>query len=287
MIIKHKETIKEFFTKLIVIVIGGLLGSIAFNALVIPYGLLSGGISGIALIITYLFPKIPLYFIIILLNIPIFIWGFKELDRKLIFYSVIGMATFAFALPITQPYIQTPDVDIFLAAIFSGILVGVSSGTIIKFGGSSGGTDVISLILKKNKNFSIGTVSFSFNAIIIGFSIFFFPLKVALYTLVSVWVTGQTVNLLLEGLTKNKAVTIITGKKEEVSFYIMNDLNRGATVINALGGFSKQEKTVINCVINNYEFARLRNEIGNIDPDAFMYVSDAVAVAGGGFNRGN
>lgn len=287
MIIKHKETIKEFFTKLLIIIIGGLLGSIAFNALIIPYGLLSGGVSGLALIITYLFPSVPLYFIILILNIPIFIWGFRELDKKLIFYSLIGMSTFAFALPITRPYIVVPDVDVFLAAIFSGILVGMSSGIIIKFGGSSGGTDVLSLILKKNKNYSIGTVSFIFNAVVISLSIFFFPLKVALYTLISVWVIGQTVNFILEGLTKNKAVTIITSKREAISFYIMNDLNRGATVLNALGGFSRQEKTVINCVLNNYEFARLRNEIKNIDPDAFMYVSDAVAVAGGGFNRGS
>lgn len=286
MIKKHKGTIKEFFTKFIVIVAGGLLGSIAFNALIVPYGLLSGGISGIALIITYLFPKIPLYFIIILLNIPIFMWGFKELDKKLIFYSVLGLASFTFALPITAPYIKIPEVDIFLAAIFSGILVGISSGIIIKFGGSSGGTDIASLILKKKKNFSIGTVAFMFNAVIISFSIFFFPLKIALYTLIGVWVTGRTVDFILEGLVKNKAVTIITCKKEAISFYIMNELNRGATIINATGGFSKQDKTVISCVINNYEFARLRNEINTIDPDAFMYVSDAVAVAGGGFNRG-
>jgi len=286
MVIKHKETIKDFFIKLIIIIIGGILGGVAFNALIIPYGLLSGGVSGIALIITYLSSKIPLYLVIILLNIPIFIWGFRELDKKLIFYSLIGMATFSFALPVTAPYIEVPEVDIFLAAIFSGLLVGASSGIIIKFGGSSGGSDIISLILKKKKDFSVGSVAFALNAVTILISLFFFPIKIALYTLVGMWVTGKTVDFILDGLTKNKAVTIITSRRDEVSFYIMNELNRGSTIFNAYGGFSKQDKTVITCVINNYEFARLRNEIGNIDPDAFMYVSDAVAVAGRGFNRG-
>lgn len=286
MVIKHKETIKEFFIKLLIIFIGGILGGIAFNALILPYGLLSGGVTGIALIITYLSSKIPLYLIIILLNIPIFIWGYKELDKKLIFYSLIGMGTFSFALPLTEPFIPVPEVDIFLAAIFSGLLVGVSSGIIIKAGGSSGGSEIISLILKKKKNFSIGSVSFALNALTIFLSFFFFPLKIALYTLVSMWVTGKTVDFILEGLTKNKAVTIITSRSDDVSFYILNELNRGSTIFDAYGGFSRQEKKVITCVINNFEFARLRNEISNIDPDAFMYVSEAVAVAGRGFNRG-
>ncbi len=286
MVIKHKATIKEFFIKFFIIIIGGLLGGIAFNALVIPYGLLSGGVSGIALIITYLSPKIPLFLLIIILNIPLFIWGYRELDKKLIFYSFIGMSTFSAALPLTEPYIKTPDLDIFLAAIFSGILIGVSSGIIIKFGGSSGGSEIASLILKKKYNYSIGSVAFAFNAATIALSLFFFPLKIALYTLISMWVTGKTVDFILDGLTRNKAVTIITSKKDDISFYIMNELNRGTTIYNAFGGFSKQDKTVISCVINNYEFAKLRNEIGNIDPDAFMYVSDAVAVAGRGFNKG-
>jgi uncharacterized membrane-anchored protein YitT (DUF2179 family) len=286
MVIKHKQTIKEFFTKLTIMFFGGALGGIAFNAFILPYEILSGGISGLALIITYLTPFMPLYLIIIALNIPLFIWGFFELDKKLIFYSLIGMITYSLAIPLTQPFIPVPDVDIFLAVIFSGLLIGISSGTIIKFGGSSGGTEIISLILKKKFNLSVGTVSFTFNSCLIMIALLFFPTKIALYTLISMWVTSQTADFILEGLTKNKAVTIITTKRTEVSFYIMTELNRGATIYNACGGFSGQEKTVITCVINNFEFAKLRNEIPHIDPDAFMYVSDTVSVAGGGFNKG-
>ena len=286
MVIKHKETIKEFFTKLIIIFFGGALGGIAFNAFILPYEILSGGISGLALIITYITPFMPLYLIIIALNIPLFIWGYFELDKKLIFYSLIGMITYSLAIPLTEPFIPVPDVDIFLAVIFSGLLIGISSGTIIKFGGSSGGTEIISLILKKRLNLSVGTVSFTFNACLIIIALLFFPVKIALYTLISMWVTSQTADFILEGLTKNKAVTIITTKRNEVSFYIMTELNRGATIYNACGGFSGQDKTVITCVINNFEFAKLRNEIPHIDPGAFMYVSDTVSVAGGGFNKG-
>ena len=282
---KHKATIKEFFFKLFILIVGGVISSIAFNALIVPYGLLTGGVSGFALIINYL-AGIPLYLTIIVLNIPLFIWGYRELDRKLVFYSLLGMLTFTVALPLTKPYIAAPEIDIFLASIFSGLLVGFGCGMIIKFGGSSGGSDIVSLILKKKKNFSVGTVAFAFNASTLALSLILFPIKIALYTLISIWVTGKTVDFILDGLTKNKAVTIVTGKCDEISFYIMNQLNRGTTIYKATGGFSKQDKYVINCVINNYEFARLRNEITNIDPDAFMYVSDAVAVAGRGFNRG-
>lgn len=285
MVIKHKETIKEFFTKLLVLAFGGALGGVAFNAFILPYGILSGGVSGLALIITYMIPVMPLYLVIIALNIPLFIWGFFELDKKLIFYSMIGMLTYSFAIPLTEPFIPPLDVDIFLAVIFSGLILGISSGTIIKFGGSSGGTEIISLILKKKYNLSVGTVSFSFNACLIMLALLFFPIKIALYTLISMWISGQTADFILEGLTKNKAVTIITTKRDDVSFFIMTELNRGATIYNASGGFSGQEKTVITCVINNFEFAKLRNEINKIDPDAFMYVSDTVSVAGGGFNK--
>ena len=286
MIARHKEKIKDFFFKLFIIFTGGLIGGVAFNALILPYNLLSGGVSGIALVINYLL-EIPLVVSIVVLNIPLFIWGYRVLDKSLMFYSLIGMATFAAALPLTRPYISAPDIDIFLASVFSGLLIGLGAGIIIKFGGSSGGSDIVSLILKKTKNYSVGSVAFAFNASTLALSVLFFPLKIALYTLISMWVTGKTVDFILDGLTRNKAVTIVTGDCEKVASYIMKELNRGTTIYKAYGGFSRQDKHVINCVINNYEFARLRNEIGNLDPDAFMYVSDAVAVAGRGFNRGS
>lgn len=279
-----KLNFREFLFKSFIILIGGLSVSISYSALVIPYNLLSGGVGGFALILGYLV-DLPVYLGIFALNIPLFIWGFIELDKKLIFYSILGTLTLVVSLPLIQPYIIVPELDLFLASIFSGVLTGFGTGIIIKYGGSTGGTDIASLVLKKNRNISIGTTSFSVNATIILLSVIFFPLKISLYTLISMWVAASIVDFILDGLSKNKSITIITSNCAEFEAYIMKELKRGVTIHSGYGGYSHSEKKIINCVINNYEFARLKTKAPQIDPEVFMYVTDAIEVTGKGFKR--
>lgn len=281
---KAKKRGIKLIKKLIVIGIGSVLIAIAFNALIIPYGLLSGGVSGIALIINYL-TGFPLYIGIFLLNIPIFIWGAKELDRKLMILSLVGTVVMIIAIPLTKPYIPVPQVDLFLASIFSGIVSGIGGGIIFRNGASGGGTDIISMIIKKKANISIGAFSFYLNIFVLAASLFFFDLKIALYTLVSMWVSGKVTDFVVEGLDHKKSIMIISEKNAEIAELIMKELKRGVTYFQGEGAFTGSNKMIINTVVNDIENAKIREIICEVDPKAFMYITEAIEVSGKGFTR--
>lgn len=272
----------DMLKRLLAIIIGGILIAVAYNALLIPHKLLSGGIGGIALAGQYLF-HIPVYFGIFILNIPIFLWGLKELDKPFMFYSLVGTLAFIFALPLTAPYIPKPDIDIFLASVFSGLINGLGVGIILKFGASTGGLDILSVIMRKKTNVAIGSFSFYFNLIVLALMLMFFKLEIILYTFISMWVSGKSIDFIMEGMIKKKSVIIISEKNDEIGDWIMNELHRGVTLLKGEGGFTGDNKLVLNTVLNNFEYAKLKQTINSIDPKAFMYITETSEVEGRGF----
>jgi uncharacterized membrane-anchored protein YitT (DUF2179 family) len=283
---KFQKQGKVMAKKLLGIIVGAILMAISYNALVIPYKLLSGGISGLSLIGKYSF-GIPMNIGILILNIPVFLWGLKELDRSFMAYSVVGTLVLVVALPITEPFIQVPQLDLILASIFSGIVGGIGCGIMLKVGASSGGTDVISMIMKKKANIPVGSFSFYFNVIVLGLSLFFFDLKIALYTFISMWVSGRMVDYVLEGLNRKKSVTIISDKNDIIASRIMEELHRGVTYLVGEGGFTGEKKLVISSIVNNFENAKIKEILAEVDPKAFMFITDAVEVSGKGFTMKN
>lgn len=281
-LIKIRRKLLPFLEKVLTIAIGSFLLAASYNMLVVPYGLLSGGLSGIALIGNYLL-NIPLPIGILILNIPVFILGLRELDIPFMLYSLLGTLALAAALPLTEPYLPVPELDIFLAAIFSGVVGGFGSGIILRSGTSGGGADIIAIIAKKKRNISVGACSFYFNLVVILMSLYFFELKIALYTIISMWVSGWVVDQVLKGLSSYKSVTIISDENEEIAELIMVQLHRGVTLLDGHGGYTKESKMVISCVVNNYEIPRLKAIILDLDPHAFMFISDTAEVSGRGF----
>lgn len=277
----NKSLMQELL-KILTILTGAIIVAITYNALVIPNGLLSGGVSGLALIAHYLW-HVPVYLGILLLNIPLFLLGLKVLDWRFLFYSLVGTGAIIAALPLTRPLIPAPQLDLFLAAVFSGVLGGLGGGIILKTGASGGGTDIISIIAKKKWNISVGAFSFYCNVIIILISLFLFDLKIALYTIVSMWVGGKVTDSVIEGLSRNKSVTIISEASGTIAARIMAELGRGITFLEGQGGFSGDSKRVINCVVNHYEIPRLKEIVLEADPKAFMFITETVEVSGKGF----
>jgi len=268
--------------KLAGIVIGASLIAVAFNAFVIPYGLLSGGVSGLALMGGYLY-EFPVYLGIFMLNIPIFLWGLKELDWRLVLYSAVGTAVVIALLPLSAPYIPKPDLDLFLASVFSGIVGGFGSGVIFKLGASTGGTDIAAIIMKKKKNISVGATNFYCNIAVLALSLFFFDLKIALYTFISMWVGSRVTDSVIEGLNRNKTVTIISDRSQEIAERIMKEIDRGATFIDGQGAYTRESKRLINCVVGHYEIAKLKEIVLEVDRDAFIFITETVEVMGKGF----
>ena len=280
--VKLRRRIFRLIKKFASILFGSFLMAIAFNAFVIPYGLLSGGISGIALIGEYTL-GIPLNISFAIMNLPVFILGIYYLNRRFIFFSLAGLFIFVFALPISKTFTPVPEVDLFLATIFSGIVGGVGCGIILKAGASTGGTDVLGMILKKKKNISIGAFSFVFNIFVICASLFLFDLKIALYTIISMWVYGKMTDMVIDGFNRNKSVMIISERSSEIADRIMEEMNRGITFLEGEGGYSGKDKKVINCVVNHYEIAKLKEICLDEDPIVFMIINETVEVHGKGF----
>jgi len=280
--VKILKVIWTFIKKIVPITVGSVLVAVAYNVLVVPYGLLSGGLSGIALIGKYLL-NIPLPLGILILNIPVFIFGLRELDVKFILYSLIGTLIMTAALPLTEPYVPIPKLDIFLAAIFSGVVGGIGGGIILRCGASAGGADIIGMIVKKKWNISLGACFFYFNVVVILISLMFFELKIALYTIVSMWVSGRVTDKVIQGLSSYKSVMIISDENTRIAEHIMEELGRGVTFLEGQGGYTGESKMVINCVVNNIEIPRLKDIVLRIDPRAFMFISDTAEVSGKGF----
>lgn len=288
MLAKTERFSLKMLKRLLGISIGSILIAISYNTLITPNGLLSGGIGGIALALHYL-KGFPIYTTILILNIPIFIWAYKILDKEFLFYSLIGTLVFVFALPVIKPLLNTvipvPQLDLFLASIFSGIVSGIGIGITLKFGASTGGNDVISVILKKKANISIGKFSFIFNLLVLVTSLYFFELKIILYTFVSMWVSSYVTDFVLSGLDRKKSIMIISQKNDIIAERIMNEVHRGVTFLQGEGGYTHNTKLVLNTVANNFENAKIKEIVDEIDPRAFVYITEAVEVEGKGFTR--
>lgn len=279
------QGLRSFIINLLLILAGTLLVALSLNTIYIPHGLLTGGITGLALILFYLF-KIPVFLSIILINIPVFWWGAKEINRSFLFYSLVGTMALSAQLPATQGYIPVPEMDLILAAIYGGAISGAGFGLVFRGQGSTGGTDIVAVILRKKKNLSIGEVGFYSNLLVIAISLVFFPLNTGLYTIISMFVTGKIIDVVITGLNTSKSVIIISNQSSLIGEKIIHEMHRGVTYFAGSGAYTHKEKTIVNCVVHRFELARLKRIVTEVDPDAFMYISDASEVLGKGFSKG-
>lgn len=278
------EAARSAAVNILTVVAGAFLIAVSLNTLLIPYGLLSGGVTGLALILFYLF-KIPVFLSILLLNIPIFWWGAREINREFLLYSLTGTLALTALLPATHGLVLIPKIDLILVAIFGGALSGTGLGLVFRGHGSTGGTDIIAVILRKKKNLGIGEVGFYSNLLIIAISLMFFSLNTGLYTIISMFVAGKMTDVVITGLNTNKSVIVVSSKSLQIGNRIINEMHRGVTYFAGIGAFTREEKAVVNCVANRFEVARLKSIVAETDPNAFMYISDASEVLGKGFTR--
>lgn len=278
------EAARSVAVNLLTVSAGALLMAVSLNTLLIPYGLLSGGVTGLALILFYLL-KVPVFLSILLLNVPIFWWGVREINRKFLFYSLTGTLALTALLPATHGLVLIPQIDLILVAIFGGALSGTGLGLVFRGHGSTGGTDIIAIILRKKKSLGIGEVGFYSNLLIIAISLMFFPLNTGLYTIISMFVAGKMTDVVITGLNTSKSVIVVSSKSFQIGNRIMNEMHRGVTYFAGIGAFTREEKAVVNCVANRFEVARLKSIVTETDPNAFVYISDASEVLGKGFTR--
>ena len=274
---------KEILRKLFYITVGNFLCSIAINLFFVTNGLVSGGVGGLGIMIQYL-TNIPTGISVFILNLPIFLAGYKMLDKKFLVYAFISTFIFSSILTATKgigSYLVVDD--IFLASVFGAIFNGLGMGLMFKNGTCQGGFDVIAAILKKKYNINIGTGLMAFNTIIISFSSLLFGYKPAMYTLVALYIAYQILDKVQTGFNVQKNIIIVSDKSDELASAIMKELHRGVTFLNGKGGYTQDDKKIIYCILSSREIAKLKEILEDTDPSAFFTINDVVEVKGSGF----
>ncbi|HSI68146.1 MAG TPA: YitT family protein [Planococcus sp. (in: firmicutes)] len=270
---------------IVFIVFGSALYSFGFVHFNIQNELGEGGFAGITLIFYFLWNWDPALMNLVL-NIPLFIIGWRILGKKVFYYSVIGTVAVSVFLKLFLIYeVQIPlRDDLFLAALFAGVFVGAGLGIIFRFGGTTGGVDIIARLTQKYIGWSMGKTMFLFDAAVIMLSwMTFLDYRSMMYTLVAVFVGARVIDFVQEGAYSGRGALIISESQEEIASRIAIEMDRGITILRGYGHFSKQEREVLYCVVARNEIVRLKNIINSVDPHAFVSLMEVHDVMGEGF----
>jgi len=261
-------------------IIGSFIVATSYLIFIEPNNLLAGGVWGICAIIQLFLPQIPFGVYLIIFNIPLFIWAYKELSLHFTLYTIFVMLLESALLILFEGHLPYYTNDPLLACIFGGVLVGLGGGLIVSHHGSGGGLDIVGIILKKKSDISVGTVALIGNIIVITLAAFFFGFERGMYTMVSLYVTAYVFNKMLEGWNRKRNVMIVTEKGKEVSDRLLSNLGRGVTVIKGQGAYSHHEKEILFCVVNRFELPILKEIIRVADPESFVWINETYEVMG-------
>ncbi|MEA4811771.1 MAG: YitT family protein [Anaerolineaceae bacterium] len=287
--------IRQFFSQLdfswktirdyIMILVGAFIQALSLRLFLVPSQLVSGGLSGAGQILHYLY-RWPIGLVVFIGNIPLFILGWRYLGGpRFATRTILAIVAFsAFTDLLLYQTGQNPVTpDPFLNTLYGGIVMGVGLGIVYRGRGTSGGTDILGRILNRQLGMSISMAYLLTEAVVIFAAGIFFDWEKALYGLLMIFVSGVAADRTLEGSNVVRSVMIITDKLEAISQALMDELERGTTIINAQGGYSKKERPILFCVVTSSELMQLKTIVQDIDPEAFMVVGSSNEALGEGF----
>jgi uncharacterized membrane-anchored protein YitT (DUF2179 family) len=259
--------------------LGSFLAAVGLEIFLVPNRIIDGGIIGISILLSHI-TRLPLSFFVVVLNLPFLYIGYKHIGKTFALSTLFSVLSLAGWLIFFHPMPKMTD-DLFLAAVFGGIIVGLGVGLIIRYGGSLDGTEVIAIILDKRTGFSVGEIVMFFNLFILASAGFAFSWDKAMYSLVAYFVAFKIIDVTIEGLDESKGVIIISDNPDEIADALLARLGRGVTVLYGAGGFLGKRKKVLYSVITRLEIAKLKIIIYEKDKDAFVTIHEVHEVFGG------
>ena len=274
---------KKNITRIIYFLFGLFIFSFGFSFFLSPNNLVFGGVSGLSIIFKELFGFDTSLFVLIV-SVFLLLISFLVLGKEKTMGSVLGSLLLPLFLEITNimsTYIILEEIELILSAVFGGLLAGIGIGLVYKAGFTTGGTDIINQIMHKYLKIGLGKAMFIVDILIVTSSIFVFGLNNFAYALVVLYIMTVMTDRVILGVGKKKAFYIVTDNTTEVKKFIINNLGHNVTIFDAVGGFSKDNKKVILCVIPTREYYLLKEGISKIDKEAFFVVCDAYEVFGG------
>jgi len=280
---------KDFFNKselknYLIIMVGITILAIGINVYYSPQHLVTGGISGLAIILDYVF-SIPLWLTNVIVNIPLFIVGIKIKGMDFAKKSIFGAAYVSVALWYTS-FIPPVQSDLLISSVFGGLFIGTGVGLVLRSSASTGGTDLLAIIIKHYlKKVPINQIMMCIDGMIILVGLFVFGVEKAMYALISIFIVSKVVNTLVEGVNYSKEVHIISEKSNEIAQELMRHLNRGITSIKGKGVYTGKSKDILYIVCSTEELIELQRIVKEVDKEAFIIINDVREVVGRGFTQ--
>lgn len=268
---------------LFLITSGSFLLAFGIKAIIIPQGMITGGFSGLGILLFYYTDSLSTGLWFLVLNIPVFILGWKFISKRFLYYSLFGMVVLTLALEMIHFEIHLSDP--WLAALAGGILVGSGAGIVFRSLGSSGGNDIISIFLNQKFGIRIGTYNFAFNFVLFFFSFGTMETEIILYSMAASYISSQMIEYCITMFNQRKMIFIISDKNNEIGHEITHKLRRGATYLKGKGAYTGKDKDVLLTVANTFQIKRVEEIVFSIDPNAFMITENTFNVLGQGFSQ--
>jgi len=282
---EHKKSKGDLIRRLIAVPIGAFIVAVGLEIFLIPNHVIDGGITGISIMLSVTL-GLPIGIFLILLNIPFFLLGYKQIGKTFALTSLLGIALMSLFTQLLVP-VRPLTTDPILATVFGGLLVGIGVGLVVRNGGSTDGTEILAILVNKGTPFSVGELVMFINVFILSAAGFVFSWDRAMYSLMAYFIAYKTIDITIEGLEQSKAIWIISEHHEEIGDALNSRLGRGVTYLNGEGAYSGDQKRVIFTVITRLEEAKLKSIVNDIDPGAFLAVGDIHDVKGGNFKKRN
>ncbi|MFI8712038.1 YitT family protein [Brevibacillus brevis] len=266
------------------LVLGSLVLATSFNLFLNPNQIASGGVSGLSTILHNLFGFSPAV-VQWAMNIPLFLLGFKFLDRQYSMKAAVGSIVLPLCVMLTS-HLQPLTTNLLLASIYGGIGVGLGIGIVFRGRGSTGGFSIATQILHKYSGISLGACVAVFDGLVILFAGIVFDPEKALYALIALFVTSKTIDIVQMGWNTSKVAYIISNETDTLRETILYDLDRGVTLLDGAGGYTGDARKVLMAVVSQSEVSKLKIMVRSVDPDAFIILCPAQEVLGEGFRAG-
>lgn len=273
----------KFLLRLILVVIGALIFAVGLELFLVPNQVMDGGIVGISIMASHIF-GVPSGVFIFILNIPFLYLGYKQIGRTFAITTAVGITVLSIAtiyLHNFEPFTN----DVLLATVFGGIILGVGVGLVIRFSGSLDGTEILAILFTKKLPFSVGEIIMFINLLIFSAAGFVFTWEQAMYSVIAYYIAAKVIDIVVEGLDESKSIHIISDHADVIGQAIMDRLGRGVTFLNGQGAYTGDDKKVIFTVVTRIEESKLKSLVQELDPNAFMSISNAAEVSGGRFKK--
>ncbi|WP_419725438.1 YitT family protein [Terrisporobacter petrolearius] len=284
---EEKISFKEFLYETFLLIVGCLLIALSFVLFFDPHSIAPGGLTGLAVIINYLF-NIPLWFVNLIFNVPLFILAYKVLTKRECLKTLLGIVFFTLSLNLFENFANFQITnDVLLSTLTGGVILGLGLGVIFNINGTTGGTDLIGLILNRwLPSISVPKLMGVADFIVVMSSIFATgKIEIGLYSALGLYIAVVVSDMVVQGFYSAKSFTIISNSPDEISNAILEKMNRGVTILSAKGGYTKEEKDALLVVVGKREVSTLRRIVKSVDPNAFVVITDVHEALGEGFKQ--